>query len=146
MYKTSNSSLVGVQVTRQLTTDVKKVKTGPVLDLLERLGLTAADANKLHLVLVPHPKMQGKARLVLVDSTRGEEDEALVTADEQPVDGDAGNDTSISISIAAAGTVPAGVQKGKKKKVMVKADELGLKEYTVWGIPLDYGLRYVGLK
>jgi hypothetical protein len=34
----------------------------------------------------------------------------------------------------------------KKKKLLVVAAELGLRNYTVWGVPPNYGLRYVGLK
>lgn len=131
MFKTIDNKLVGVQVTRMLTSDVKKVKAGAVLNLLERVGLGAGDIDKLHLVLVPRPKMQEKARLVLVDSAYDQEE---TTNDHQHVGGDPGKSMS------------GKAKTGKKNKVVVKAADLGLTEYTVWGVPLNYGLRYVGLK
>lgn len=63
-----NGSLVGIQVTRMQSHETKKVKAGAILDLLARLGLSAADASKLQLVLVPRPRLQSTARLSLVDS------------------------------------------------------------------------------
>jgi hypothetical protein len=140
MFKTGDGRLVCVQVTRQLTSDIKEVKAAMVLELLKRVGLSAADTDKLDFVLVPRPKMQDKARLVLVDSTRDQDEPTTCV---QRNGGEPGNDSS------ALGKAKKGVKKPvmkKKKKLLVVAAELGLRNYTVWGVPPNYGLRYVGLK
>lgn len=130
IFKSGKGVLVGVQVTRMQTKAAKKVKAGAVLDLLARLGLTAADASKLELVLVPRPKMQATARLSLVDSERAQTDQACT-----PTGG------------ASPALMAQKQHKEKKKprreKTLVSAVELGLRQYTVWGVPSDYGRTWV---
>jgi hypothetical protein len=125
IFKSDGGALVGIKVTRKRVESAERVKAGEVLDLLERLGLSAADANKLELVLVPHPNVQGTAELALVDSKRAQ------TGRTCPPDESA---------LASPVTIP-GARK-KKEKVVVTAAALCLQEYTVWGIPPDYRARW----
>jgi hypothetical protein len=129
LFKTSAGTLVGVLVARAQSEAPVKIRTASVLDLLERVGLSAADASKLQLVLVPRPGNQDTAALTLVRSMRTQTRPDSKLSDPLRLSED-------------ASTAPAAKdnrqKEGKQEKRNVQPAELGLQEYTVWGVPPDY--------
>jgi hypothetical protein len=129
LFKTSAGTLVGVLVARAQSEAPVKIRTALVLDLLERVGLSAGDVSKLQLVLVPRPGSQETAALTLVRSKRAQTRPDSNTSDPLRLNED-------------ASTAPAAKdnkqKEEKQEKRYVLAAELGLQEYTVWGVPPDY--------